>query len=45
LSPLVKLRATNLKVVYTLLHLKNSDRAIWHAEPSSEDSYDRFQRT
>jgi hypothetical protein len=38
-------RATNLKVVYTLLHFKNSDRAIWHAEaPSMEDSYDRFNR-
>ena len=38
-------RATNLNVVYTLLHFKNSDRAIWHAEPTIEDSYDRFQRT
>jgi hypothetical protein len=38
-------RATNLNVVYTLLHFKNSDRAIWHAEPTIENSYDRFQRT
>jgi hypothetical protein len=38
-------RATNLNVVYTLLHFKNLDRAIWHAEPTIEDSYDRFQRT
>ena len=38
-------RATNLKLVYTLLHFKNSDRAIWHAEaPPMEDSYDRFNR-
>jgi hypothetical protein len=33
-------RATNLKVVYTLLHLKNSDRAIRHAGPTIEGSYD-----
>jgi hypothetical protein len=37
-------RTINLNVVYTLLHFKNSERAIWHAEPTIEDSYDRFQR-
>jgi hypothetical protein len=37
--------ATNLNIVYTLLHFKNSDRAVWHAEgPAVEDSFDRFNR-
>jgi hypothetical protein len=38
-------RATNLNIVYTLLHFKNSDRAVWHADgPAVEDSFDRFNR-
>jgi hypothetical protein len=38
-------RATNLNVVYTLLHFKNSERTIWNAESTIENSHDRFQRT
>lgn len=37
-------RATNLNVTYTLLHFKNSDRTVWHAEPEVEVSFDRFNR-
>lgn len=37
--------ATNLNATYTLLHFKNSDRTVWHADPKIEDSYDRFNRT
>jgi uncharacterized protein DUF955 len=38
-------RATNLNIVYTLLHFKNSDRAVWHADgPAVDDSFDRFNR-
>ncbi len=38
-------RATNLNIVYTLLHFENSDRATWHAEdPAVEGSFDRFKR-
>ncbi|MBN8990652.1 MAG: ImmA/IrrE family metallo-endopeptidase [Rhizobiales bacterium] len=37
--------ATNLNAIYTLLHFRNADGGVWHAEPETEDSYDRFNRT
>jgi hypothetical protein len=36
--------STSQNCRFTLLHFKNADRGVWHAEQRTEDTYDRFMR-